>query len=63
MSEWRPIETAPKEKPDGEDIWFLAIRAGSKIPFATTWDDEDLEFYTFNRAYERDLKRKWESAR
>ncbi len=52
-TKWQPIETAPKAEEDGDDIWILACRQGSKIPMVTTWDHDGGHWYTFNLALER----------
>lgn len=53
MSEWRPIESAPKD----DETYFLAIMAPGKIPFVTSWDADDETFVTFNMQYESAIQK------
>jgi hypothetical protein len=57
MSDWQPIETAPKADADQDDIWILACRRGSKIPMVTTWSFEEDRWYTFNLGLEGSWRR------
>ena len=43
MIEWQLIATAPR---DG--TWLLAARAGQKVAFVTTWDDDLGRWCTWN---------------
>lgn len=53
MSEWQPIETAPKD----ENTYVLACRAGSKIPAVLGWDGDGEEghWYWFNGVFREDV--------
>ncbi len=60
-TQWQPIEMAPKGEEDGDDIWILACRRGTKIPMVTTWDHDRGCWYTFNLALERWTESRWGS--
>lgn len=57
-NEWLPIDA---NTPRGDDNYIFAVKAGSKIPFVTSWDDEE-GWVSFNRCIEDVNKRtgqKW----
>jgi hypothetical protein len=53
MSEWQPIETAPR---DG--TWILASCVGQLIPMVAAFDDDDdsMCWFSFNLVYERAVR-------